>query len=110
MNEAQSIQALSALAHDTRLEVFRLLVKQGAEGMAAGDISDRLRVKQNTMSANLAVLARAELVESTRDGRTVIYRVRFDRVRALLSFLVQDCCGGNAERCGPLLEEITLDC
>lgn len=106
MTHAQTIQALGALAHETRLDVFRLLIRQGADGMAAGDISARLGVKQNTMSANLAVLARAELVEATREGRMIVYRVRIERVRALLSFLMEDCCGGNPALCQPILDEI----
>ena len=109
MENANAIQALGALAHETRLDVFRLLIGQGADGMAAGDISTALGVKQNTMSANLAVLARAQLVDATREGRTIVYRVRIDQVRALLSFLMEDCCGGNPDLCRTVLNEIACD-
>ena len=71
MDKSDAIEALHALAQETRLEVFRLLVKQGADGMAAGDIAEALGVRQNTMSANLAVLARAGMIRSAREGRVI---------------------------------------
>ena len=110
MDKHQSIEALAALAHETRLDVFRLLVKQGADGMAAGEIGDHLGVRQNTMSANLAVLSRAGLVRSQRDGRSVTYFADFEGMRGLLAFLMEDCCGGNQQLCQPLLDEIACAC
>lgn len=93
MDTYKAIDAFAALAHDTRLEVFRLLIRQGAEGLAAGEIAETLDIKQNTMSANLAVLTRAGLIESNRDGRSIIYRAHFDGVRGLLEYLTEDCFG-----------------
>ncbi|MFZ2100847.1 MAG: metalloregulator ArsR/SmtB family transcription factor [Oricola sp.] len=110
MDKLHSIEALHALAQETRLDVFRLLVKKGADGMAAGDIAEALSVRQNTMSANLAVLARAGLVRSEREGRIIRYFADFDGMRALLAFLMEDCCGGNPELCKPVLDEIVCAC
>ncbi|MCI5077402.1 metalloregulator ArsR/SmtB family transcription factor [Oricola sp.] len=110
MDKSNAIEALHALAQDTRLATFRLLVKHGAEGMAAGDIADALGVKQNTMSANLAVLARAGMVRSAREGRVIRYFADFDGMRSLLAFLMEDCCGGNPDLCKPVLDEVICAC
>ena len=110
MDKSNAIEALHALAQDTRLDVFRLLVKQGAEGMAAGEIAEALGVRQNTMSANLSVLARAGMVRSEREGRVIRYFADFDGMRSLLAFLMEDCCGGNPELCKPVLDEIVCAC
>ena len=110
MEKSQTIESLAALAHETRLDVFRLLVKKGAVGMPAGEIGEQLGVRQNTMSANLAVLARAGLVRSERDGRSITYFADFDGMRGLLAYLMEDCCGGNPELCQPVLDEIACAC
>jgi ArsR family transcriptional regulator len=110
MDKSNAIEALHALAQETRLDVFRLLVKRGADGMAAGDIAEALGVKQNTMSANLAVLARAGMVRSEREGRVIRYYADFDGMRSLLGFLMEDCCGGNPDLCKPVLDEIVCAC
>lgn len=96
------IKRLSALAQDARLKVFRLLVKAGPDGMAAGEIARKLDVPANTMSAQLLVLSNAGLVRARRDGRSIIYAINFDAMRDLLVFLTKDCCGGRAEMCAPL--------
>ncbi|HXQ13124.1 MAG TPA: helix-turn-helix transcriptional regulator [Caulobacteraceae bacterium] len=102
MDASSAVSALSALAHPGRIEVFRLLVKAGPAGMAAGDIARATGSLANTLSTNLNVLAGAGLVASRRDGRSIIYAAGYDRMRALLAFLMEDCCGGNAEICAPL--------
>jgi DNA-binding transcriptional ArsR family regulator len=102
METTTAVKRLSALAQEARLEVFRLLVKAGPEGMAAGDIARALAVPANTLSAQLLVLANAELLRARRDGRSIIYAVNFDAMRDLLVFLTEDCCGGRAEMCAPL--------
>jgi len=99
---------LGALSHPGRLEVFRMLVQAGVMGMAAGDIARRQGVPPNSLSANLAVLAHAGLVRSRRQGRSIIYTAEFDRMRDLLGFLVEDCCGGQPEICAPLT--VTASC
>ena len=99
-----AIKRLSAISQEARLQVFRLLVKAGAEGMAAGDIARALDVPANTLSAQLLVLSNAELVRARREGRSIIYAINFQAMRDLLVFLTEDCCGGRAEMCAPLAE------
>jgi DNA-binding transcriptional ArsR family regulator len=102
METDKALRALSALAQDGRLAVFRLLVKAGPGGMAAGDIARKLKTAANTMSAQLLVLSNAGLVRARREGRSIIYAADFERMSALLLFLTQDCCGGKTEICAPL--------
>jgi ArsR family transcriptional regulator len=105
-----ALSALNALAQESRLKVFRLLMQSGSAGMAAGDIARKLGVPHNTLSAQLAILARARLVTSRKQARSVIYAVDLDGTRRLLSFLVEDCCGGKPEVCAPLLARALADC
>jgi DNA-binding transcriptional ArsR family regulator len=102
MESEQAILALAALAQSTRMSVFRLLVKYEPDGLAAGDIARALAVPQNTMSAHLAILARAELVMSERKSRSIVYRANLATFQSLTSFMVEDCCGGRADVCAPL--------
>jgi ArsR family transcriptional regulator, arsenate/arsenite/antimonite-responsive transcriptional repressor len=102
MESEQAILALAALAQSTRMGVFKLLVKHEPEGLAAGDIARLLAVPQNTMSAHLAVLARADLVMSERKSRSIIYRANLVVFQRLTSFMVEDCCGGRADLCAPV--------
>ncbi len=104
MNEA--VEALAALAHDTRLSVFRLLVQAGPEGLSAGAIAERLDARQNTLSSHLHKLSRAGIVSSERQGRHIIYRADFDAVSGLLVYLMEDCCGGNSQVCRPVVASI----
>ncbi|MFZ5608673.1 MAG: ArsR/SmtB family transcription factor [Pseudomonadota bacterium] len=105
-----ALKALSALAGKSRLDAFRLLVAAGAQGMAAGAIADALAIPQNTLSAHLAILTNAGLIVSRRVGRSIIYRVDFKKVRALLAFLLEDCCQGRPEVCAPLLAAAVPGC
>jgi DNA-binding transcriptional ArsR family regulator len=109
MDIAQTVTGLSALAHEGRLAIFRLLVKAGPDGMAAGDIARKLDTAPNTMSAQLLVLSNAGLTRARRDGRSIIYAVDFDRMSDLLVFLTRDCCGGRPEICAPLADTVN-DC
>jgi DNA-binding transcriptional ArsR family regulator len=102
MEPVRAVSALSALAHPGRLEVFRLLVRAGPDGMAAGDIARATGSLANTLSANLNLLAGSGLVSSRREGRSIIYCAGYDRMRELLAFLIEDCCSGNPEICAPL--------
>jgi DNA-binding transcriptional ArsR family regulator len=102
MEMTTAIESLSALAHEGRLKAFRLLVTAGPAGLAAGEIARRLGTPPNTLSANLSLLAHAGLAQSRRDGRSIIYSARFDRMGALMAFLAEDCCGGAAEVCAPV--------
>src|SRR5580698_1266060 len=102
MDTTDAVRSLSALAQDARLEVFRLLVKAGPDGMAAGEIARRLKTAANTMSAQLLILSNAGLIRARRDGRSIIYAVDFEAMSNLLVFLTEDCCGGRPEVCAPL--------
>ena len=104
METISAVAALSALAHEGRLDVFRLLVRAGDGGMAAGDIARRLEVLPNTLSSNLNILSIAGLVTSRRQGRSIIYAASYERMRELIAFLLEDCCGGAPEICAPLAE------
>lgn len=97
-----AVGSLSALAHEGRLKAFRLLVSAGPAGVAAGEIARLLGTPPNTLSANLSQLAHAGLVQSRRDGRSIIYSARFGRMGELMAFLAEDCCGGAPEVCGPV--------
>ena len=99
---ATAVDALDALAHEGRLRLFRLLVRKGPTGMAAGDLARKLDVQPSTLSASLTVLAHAGLVTSRRDGRSIIYSADVARMARLLEFLVADCCDGRPEICAPL--------
>ena len=90
--------------------MFRLLVKAGTDGMLAGEIGQALDVRQNTLSANLSILLNAGLVRNQREGRTIRYFADMDGMRALLAFLMEDCCGGRPELCQPVINEIACVC
>lgn len=100
MDMKETIDALAALAQATRLEAFRRLVAAEPAGLAAGDLARLLGVPQNTLSAHLAVLTRAGLVEGARDGRSIVYRADVAGLRRLIDTLTHDCCGGDPALCG----------
>lgn len=101
MDQEQTILALSALAQPTRLEAFKILVAAAPEPVPAGDLARRLAVPHNTLSAHLGVLSRAGLVSAERQSRSILYRAEVARLRAVLDFLLVDCCGGHPELCAP---------
>lgn len=103
-----TVEALAALAQTTRLEAFRRLVTAEPEGLAAGDLARALAVPQNTLSAHLAVLARAGLVVSERNGRSIVYRAEVGRLTGIVGALLAECCGGDPARCMPV--EPTVSC
>lgn len=100
MEQKTAIDALGALAQDTRLTVFRLLVRQGPNGLNAGEIAERLGVTASTLSHHLANLERAGLLRSWRVQRQIFYAADFEGMRKLLAFLMEDCCQGRPEFCG----------
>ena len=110
MDKTNALLAFGALAQPTRLDVFRLLVRAGGEGMLAGEIAAALGVVQNTMSTNLSILLAAGLLRNAREGRAVRYFADFDGMRALLAYLMEDCCGGRPELCAPVIETLTCGC
>ena len=103
MDNDTAIQAFAALAQATRLDVFRLLVKHEPEGLPAGEIARQLGVAHNTLSAHLASLTRAGLTHAERHSRSIVYRADLAEIRRLAAFLVEDCCGGRAAACEPVM-------
>ncbi len=106
----RSVEALDALAQPTRLEAFRLLVANEPEGLPAGRVAAALDVPHNTMSTHLAVLSRAGLVRSRREGRSIVFRADLETTRDLITFILRDCCGGRSEICGPLAIDLAACC
>ena len=99
METTDAIKALGALAQETRLAIFRLLVQAGPAGRAAGTIGEQLGIPPATLSFHLTQLAGAGLVRPRQDGRFIYYSADFGAMNALVGFLTENCCGGNA--CGP---------
>ena len=95
----QALAGLAALGQPTRLAIFRLLMQREPAGLLAGAIAQAVGCPANTLSSHIAILARAGLVRGVRDGRSIIYRADVDGMRALMSFLVTDCCNGHPELC-----------
>ena len=110
MDSLAAIASFSSLAQPTRLAAFRVLIRSEPDGLAAGVIAAELGVPDNTLSTHLGLLSRAGLVTSERHGRSIIYRANIDQVRALVLFLLADCCGGKADKCEPLLAELLPCC
>jgi ArsR family transcriptional regulator, arsenate/arsenite/antimonite-responsive transcriptional repressor len=94
MDALEAVAALSALAQEHRLALFRLLVEAGAEGMAAGALAERLGIPNSSLSFHLAGLSRAGLISQERLSRSLIYRADYARMNALLAYLMQNCCAG----------------
>ena len=101
MKPAQVVKALAALAQPTRLAIYRLLVARGPEGMAAGQVSEKLKVSPATLSFHFKTLSHAGLVESRQDGRFVYYSANFAVMNGMVDYLTENCCGGNPDTCKP---------
>ncbi len=99
METKNALSALTAVAHESRLAVFRLLVQSGKDGMAASKIAEKLGIAPSSLSFHLKELAHAELVTATQDGRFVIYAANFGTMNSLVAFLTENCCTGNT--CAP---------
>lgn len=102
MDTNQIISALSSLAQDTRLGVFRLLMEFGPEGAPAGMLSDELGIPHNTLSFHLAHLSRAGLVTSRRNGRSIIYAAQSDAIENVIGYLTKNCCVRSKGTCTPV--------
>src|SRR5215471_12711054 len=101
MKKHQALAALAALAQDSRLDVFRLLIEAGREGMPAGAVADALKLAPNTLTFHFDRLRDAGLVTVRREGRSMIYAARYDTMNALLGYLTENCCRGHADQCAP---------
>jgi DNA-binding transcriptional ArsR family regulator len=110
VDQKSAVAAFSALGQDKRLEVFRLLVQAGREGIPAGEIAGRLSTVQNTMSAHLKILVQAGLVRPQRQGRSIRYVADMTGFRDLLAYLMEDCCNGAPELCRPVIDAVACDC
>jgi DNA-binding transcriptional ArsR family regulator len=100
METKNAVTALAALAQDSRLDVFRLLVQTGPDGLAAGEVAERLGISPATLSFHLAQLRHAGLITMRRDGRSLIYSADYSGMNALMGFLTENCCGGTMA-CAP---------
>ena len=105
MEKTDAVVALAALAQDNRLDVFRLLVEAGPEGMPAGEIASTLKLAPNTLTFHFDRLRMARLVTVRRDGRSMIYAARFETMNALLGYLTENCCKGVPDVCVPAVRK-----
>lgn len=110
MDKKLAVAAFAALGQETRLEVFRLLVRAGSDGVPAGEIATHVGAMQNTTSAHLKVLSHAGVIRAKRDGRSVRYVADMNSLRDLLAFLMEDCCNGSPDLCRPVINAIACDC
>jgi DNA-binding transcriptional ArsR family regulator len=107
MEIRDAADVLSALALEGRLAIFRLLIRAGPQGIRAGEIATAVAAHASTLSANLSVLTHAGLIEGRKEGRSIYYSARYDRMSDLLAFLMDDCCNGSPEICRPLMDIAT---
>jgi ArsR family transcriptional regulator len=104
MDVNNALETFAALSQETRLWAFRILVQAGPAGLSAGEVADTLGSRQNTMSSHLKQLSSCGLIDSRRDGRQIIYSAKYDTVKSLVLFLMEDCCAGNAGFCSSTAE------
>jgi ArsR family transcriptional regulator len=99
ISSPHALAALAALGQPTRLDIFRVLMRREPKGLAAGAIAEAIGCAHNTLSSHLSILARSGLIRGTRDGRSIVYRADVEGMRALVAFLITDCCDGHPELC-----------
>jgi len=104
MEKSNAVAALAALAQDNRLDVYRLLVQAGPDGLPAGQVAAALKLAPNTLTFHFDRLRGAGLVSVRRDGRSMIYAARFEAMNALLGYLTENCCKGSKDACVPAAE------
>jgi DNA-binding transcriptional ArsR family regulator len=110
MGQTKIVAALAALAHEHRLRIFRLLVKQGPSGLPAGEIADRVAITPTNTSFHLKELDRAGLLRATRQGRYIRYAINVEGMRRLLTYLTEECCQGHPELCGNIFVAASRVC
>ena len=110
MTDDAAVSAFAALAHATRLRVFKMLIAAGPHGVAAGRLAEQLAVSPSNLSAHLTTLTQAGLIGMRAEGRSRIYAVNMDAVSELVNFLVEDCCQGHPEVCAPVLSAMDRRC
>ena len=107
MNQEQAIETFTALAQDSRLAIYRLLVREEPHGLPVGEISKRLDIVPSTLSGHLGILKRAGLLISTRHQREIHYSTNLDAMGNLVRFMLEDCCDGKVENCGEVASLIS---
>lgn len=110
MDEKQALDAFGALSQETRLRIVKFLVTAGPDGMSAGSIGEEMDASSSRMSFHLSHLEGAGLIESRRDGRSIIYSARFAALSSLIEFLMKDCCQGHPEVCNPAVAALAACC
>jgi ArsR family transcriptional regulator len=110
MKDQAAVEMLSALAHEYRLKIFRLLVRAGPSGMPSTDIAETVGISPTGASFHLKELDRAGLIVATRQGRYIRYAIQFDGMRQLLTYLTEDCCQGQPELCGSIFKKSKAVC
>jgi DNA-binding transcriptional ArsR family regulator len=108
MDTSQAVDAFSALSHETRLTVFKLLLKEGEQGLSAGVIARQLEVQPSTLTSHLHILKRSGLLQSTRQQQKIVYSADIQGTRELLRFLTQECCQGHPEICSDLFGSVKV--
>jgi ArsR family transcriptional regulator len=101
LNDKQAVTALAALAQESRIQAFRLLVRHGERGLPAGEIAEALGVPPASLSFHLSQLTQGGLIDSRRNGRSISYFIHIEGIQSLMAYLTEDCCGGRAELCLP---------
>lgn len=110
LNEQQALDAFGALSQQTRLQMVRVLVVAGPDGLAAGAVGEQVGASSSSASFHLANLERAGLVQSRREARSIIYSANYDVLAGLVDFLMMDCCQGRPEVCAPVTKEPACAC
>jgi DNA-binding transcriptional ArsR family regulator len=110
MEKTSALAALAALAQENRLDVFRLLVEAGPDGMSAGAVAEALGIAPNTLTFHFDRLRQAGLVTVQRNGRSMIYSAHFETMNALLAYLTENCCQGHPEQCAPASKKTSRMC
>jgi DNA-binding transcriptional ArsR family regulator len=108
METQDAVVALEALAQESRLGIFRLLVEAGRDGLSAGRIAERMRLPAPTLSFHLTQLRHAGLIACRREGTSLIYSAEFGAMNGLVGFMTENCCGGNAAQCAPVRKVVRL--
>jgi DNA-binding transcriptional ArsR family regulator len=109
MENENAIDAFAALAHDTRLRVYRLLVRAGPKGLPATEISKALTIVPSTLSGHLAMMKRVNLLTAIRHSREIHYSANLSTINRLVTFLLSDCCNGKVENCSEILDLLRSD-
>ncbi len=110
MEIQNAVAALSALAHEQRLAIFRLLVREGPNGLPASEIAEAVGSSPTAASFHLKELDRAGLIQATRDGRYIRYAIHVEGMRQLVTYLTEDCCQSNPELCGSMFKKLKSTC